>query len=356
MSIEKQDDGTMRGPGEALMTEAMIQRYAIKPVLKSGDNGTQYAAFEYVENDSGMCVFFGDHRSTLQASAEKIFEILGAVTDEPVTIELALACLRQQWAARDKWETQATERVKTLQHEVEWLNAWKTEQLAVESTWDPQEVAHELGLKFGVPIRAEILPRIKDLKDALKVQEQRVERLRGNLLKTTNNLASELQAAIHLKAALEHQQRATKEMDLQLIEWFAQQFCPMCRDGFPVTMFPGGWFHDTISEPSQYGSWPFMCGVSSMRVKFTEQIARRVGDQEAGEIKCDEVGWLIEKSIDGAPQWLTAAWEFGWTPDADKAIRFSRRQDAEQIASMMENEPISITEHTWVSGDRPEAK
>jgi hypothetical protein len=61
-----------------------------------------------------------------------------------------------------------------------------------------------------------------------------------------------------------------------------------------------------------------------------------------------ETGWLIEKAVDGRPHWLTCAWEFGWTDDAENAIRFSRREDAEQIASMMENEPISITEHMWV--------
>jgi hypothetical protein len=60
-----------------------------------------------------------------------------------------------------------------------------------------------------------------------------------------------------------------------------------------------------------------------------------------------ETGWLIEKTVDGCSQWLTCAWTFGWTDDAANAIRFCRRDDAEQIASMMENDDIRITEHQW---------
>lgn len=60
-----------------------------------------------------------------------------------------------------------------------------------------------------------------------------------------------------------------------------------------------------------------------------------------------EIGWLIEKIVDDRPQWLTCAWTFGWTDDAGNAIRFCRRDDAEQIATMMENDDIRITEHQW---------
>ena len=60
-----------------------------------------------------------------------------------------------------------------------------------------------------------------------------------------------------------------------------------------------------------------------------------------------EVGWLIEKQVDGRAHWLTCAWTFGWTDDSHNAIRFCRREDAEQIATMMENEDIRITEHQW---------
>ena len=60
-----------------------------------------------------------------------------------------------------------------------------------------------------------------------------------------------------------------------------------------------------------------------------------------------ERGWLIEKNLGGKPLWLTCNWSFGWTEDSTKSVRFSRREDAEQIATMFENEDISITEHDW---------
>ncbi len=62
-----------------------------------------------------------------------------------------------------------------------------------------------------------------------------------------------------------------------------------------------------------------------------------------------EQGWLIERSHAlGGPKYLFAGWSFEWTSDPLKAIRFSRREDAEQIASMLETEEVSITEHQWL--------
>ena len=77
--------------------------------------------------------------------------------------------------------------------------------------------------------------------------------------------------------------------------------------------------------------------------------AEPVADPSKEELKAApiEIGWLIEKIVDDRPQWLTCAWTFGWTDDAGNAIRFCRRDDAEQIATMMENDDIRITEHQW---------
>jgi hypothetical protein len=61
-----------------------------------------------------------------------------------------------------------------------------------------------------------------------------------------------------------------------------------------------------------------------------------------------ETGWLIEKKVDGSPMWLTSEWQFGWTDNSNNAIRFCRRSDAEQIASMFENDDIQVTEHCWM--------
>ena len=74
-----------------------------------------------------------------------------------------------------------------------------------------------------------------------------------------------------------------------------------------------------------------------------------VADPSKEELKAApiEIGWLIEKIVDDRPQWLTCAWTFGWTDNAGNAIRFCRRDDAEQIATIMENDDIRITEHQW---------
>ena len=69
------------------------------------------------------------------------------------------------------------------------------------------------------------------------------------------------------------------------------------------------------------------------------------------EPKPIETGWLIESSelsSDG-PRWLFVEdWAgFAWTNDSLKAIRFARREDAEQIIPMLESVDCKATEHQW---------
>jgi hypothetical protein len=64
-----------------------------------------------------------------------------------------------------------------------------------------------------------------------------------------------------------------------------------------------------------------------------------------------ETGWLIED--DKEPQWLTlkpaeALWSMVFTKDSNDAIRFCRRQDAEDYVSChLDDAPVRITEHQW---------
>ena len=53
--------------------------------------------------------------------------------------------------------------VVNLIERVALLDSWKTEQLEVESGWNPQDVGRELGMKVGDAIRPNILPSIKAL-------------------------------------------------------------------------------------------------------------------------------------------------------------------------------------------------
>ena len=60
-----------------------------------------------------------------------------------------------------------------------------------------------------------------------------------------------------------------------------------------------------------------------------------------------ETGWLIETT--SLPVYLRVAdWHgFDWTTDSLKAIRFSRREDAEQVLLMLESVDAKAAEHQW---------
>jgi hypothetical protein len=56
-------------------------------------------------------------------------------------------------------------RVINTRSEIASLQRWKAEQLAVERSWDDQEVAKLLGIPPGAPIRENIAPKIKQILD-----------------------------------------------------------------------------------------------------------------------------------------------------------------------------------------------
>lgn len=67
-----------------------------------------------------------------------------------------------------------------------------------------------------------------------------------------------------------------------------------------------------------------------------------------------EVGWLIEGEMpDGSPGWMTlkpaeAMWGVVLTKDSSEALRFARRDDAEDyFACHIDDGPFRITEHRW---------
>lgn len=61
-----------------------------------------------------------------------------------------------------------------------------------------------------------------------------------------------------------------------------------------------------------------------------------------------EFGWLIEFREANRPTWWDGRGPNTSTNDANDAIRFSRKQDAERVASLgfMKRKYI-ITEHSW---------
>ena len=65
-----------------------------------------------------------------------------------------------------------------------------------------------------------------------------------------------------------------------------------------------------------------------------------------------ERAWLIERQMDegdGGVAWLYVIdwFAFGWTADSLQAIRFARREDAEQLLKMLESADCKATEHQW---------
>jgi hypothetical protein len=61
-----------------------------------------------------------------------------------------------------------------------------------------------------------------------------------------------------------------------------------------------------------------------------------------------ERAWLIERAGEHGPEWATS-WSggFEFTTDSLKAIRFCRREDANQVAEILDGEDVRITEHQW---------
>ena len=53
--------------------------------------------------------------------------------------------------------------------------------------------------------------------------------------------------------------------------------------------------------------------------------------------------------MEEGPAWLYVIdwFSFGWTANSLLAIRFARREDAEQMLKMLENYECKATEHQW---------
>ena len=58
--------------------------------------------------------------------------------------------------------------IAELRARVAEFEAWKESALAIENLWDVQAVGREIGVDLGEPIRSQILPYIKRLKEENK--------------------------------------------------------------------------------------------------------------------------------------------------------------------------------------------
>lgn len=72
-----------------------------------------------------------------------------------------------------------------------------------------------------------------------------------------------------------------------------------------------------------------------------------------------ETAWLIESQCDGGCKWFSRNSRV-WTRDANEALRFSRRKDADEFLTLWNSrvdvQPLvgaSVTEHMWIEPAAP---
>lgn len=75
----------------------------------------------------------------------------------------------------------------------------------------------------------------------------------------------------------------------------------------------------------------------------------RRDDVRTGIVRVVESAWLIESTSKVYPRWLAPSGEssFRWTTNSAKALRFSRKSDAESVSNSITRKPegLAVTEH-----------
>lgn len=88
-------------------------------------------------------------------------------------------------------------------------------------------------------------------------------------------------------------------------------------------------------------------GAAKMRDAILGRIRVLERDGKGGQRELDEVGWLIERRTPETEYLVAWSGGFEWTKESLKAIRFCRREDANQVAEIFEGEDVHICEHMW---------
>jgi hypothetical protein len=91
-----------------------------------------------------------------------------------------------------------------------------------------------------------------------------------------------------------------------------------------------------------------------MPYALMEEVDKLV-DSVTSVVSSDEYGWLVEGSENGWASWLVMGpVGFEWTVDSFKALRFSRKEDAEAVARFNQSilpdrfsGGVVATNHVW---------
>lgn len=78
-------------------------------------------AAEHLQYADALPALPSDHASALAEIANKILDACGAASDDPVTVDDALICIRQLVERRDQWQEQAEKKVAEMKREIERL-------------------------------------------------------------------------------------------------------------------------------------------------------------------------------------------------------------------------------------------
>jgi len=76
----------------------------------------------------------------------------------------AAICSQEEYDSYEAYIDSLEDHARKLERERDEALQWKREQMLVESQWDAQAVAKELGMPAGADIRKNILPAIQQLK------------------------------------------------------------------------------------------------------------------------------------------------------------------------------------------------
>ncbi|HEY0563707.1 MAG TPA: hypothetical protein VGD04_10290 [Methylophilus sp.] len=103
----------------------------------------------------------------------------------------------------------------------------------------------------------------------------------------------------------------------------------------------------------------WMINLSAMFVEktgVTQELGNSLADSLADDMypeytteEARETAWLVEKDIGGSVHYLYCdrIGLLDWTPSNQKAMRFSRKEDADSIVSIVEDAD-RVAEHMWV--------
>lgn len=126
-----------------------------------------------------------------------------------------------------------------------------------------------------------------------------------------------------------------------------KQIVARCRKQAEESMLESSRIRRTVGHPTEAET---NCVVrAELWREISDELAALAAlADSAVKVGAGETGWLIERRDREGIEWLVCdSGGFEWTLDPLKPIRFCRREDADQVASVFDDIDVRITEHKW---------